>query len=168
VQGVTDYAIYLLTPQGNVSSWNSGAERIKGYKPEEIIGHHFSTFYTTEDREAGLPEIALETARVAGRFEKEGLRVRKDGSQFFASVVIDAIHDTDGGLVGFAKITRDITERKKPEEQLERTREALIQSQKLEAIGHLTGGVAHDFNNLLMAIQGSDGACRPTRSSVCF
>jgi PAS domain S-box-containing protein len=155
VQGVTDYAIYLLTPQGNVSSWNSGAERIKGYKPEEIIGHHFSTFYTTEDREAGLPKIALETARVAGRFEKEGVRVRKDGSQFVASVVIDAIHDTDGGLVGFAKITRDITERKKAEEQLERTREALIQSQKMEAIGHLTGGVAHDFNNLLMAIQGS-------------
>jgi PAS domain S-box-containing protein len=155
VQGVTDYAIYLLTPQGNVSSWNSGAERIKGYKPEEIIGRHFSTFYTEEDRKAALPEIALETARADGRFEREGIRIRKDGTQFWANVVIDAIKDTDGSLIGFAKITRDITERKKAEEELERTREALIQSQKMEAIGHLTGGVAHDFNNLLMAIQGS-------------
>jgi PAS domain S-box-containing protein len=155
VQGVTDYAIYLLTPQGNVSSWNSGAERIKGYKPEEIIGKHFSTFYTEEDRKAGLPEIALETARAEGRFEREGIRLRKDGTQFWANVVVDAIKHTDGSLVGFAKITRDITERKKAEDELERTREALIQSQKMEAIGHLTGGVAHDFNNLLMAIQGS-------------
>ena len=155
VQGVTDYAIYLLTPQGNVSSWNSGAERIKGYKPEEIIGQHFSRFYTEEDRNAGRPAIALEAALEHGRFEREGVRVRKDGSTFWAHVIIDVIHDAEGGLLGFAKITRDVTERKKTEEALERTREALIQSQKMEAIGHLTGGVAHDFNNLLMAIQGS-------------
>lgn len=155
VQGVTDYAIYLLTPQGNVSSWNSGAERIKGYKPEEIIGRHFSSFYTEEDRQAGLPAIALESALKHGRFEKEGIRVRKDGSTFLANVVIDVIRDSEGTLIGFAKVTRDITEKKKAEEELERTREALIQAQKMEAIGHLTGGVAHDFNNLLMAIQGS-------------
>jgi PAS domain S-box-containing protein len=155
VQGVTDYAIYLLSPEGNVANWNAGAERIKGYRPEEIIGQHFSVFYTNDDRSAGLPKLALDTARRDGKFEKEGLRVRKDGSQFWANIVLDAIHDEEGVLIGFAKITRDVTERKKTEEKLERTREALVQAQKMEAIGHLTGGVAHDFNNLLMAIQGS-------------
>ena len=98
VQGVTDYAIYLLSPEGKVASWNAGAERIKGYKPDEIIGEHFSRFYTEEDRKAGLPAIALETARREGRFEKEGLRVRKNGTKFHANVVIDAIHDSDGAL----------------------------------------------------------------------
>jgi PAS domain S-box-containing protein len=155
VQGVTDYAIYLLSLEGMVASWNAGAERIKGYKPDEIIGQHFSVFYTEEERTAGLPATALETARRDGRFEREGVRIRKDGTKFWANVVIDAIRDGEGVLIGFAKITRDITERKKAEETLERTREALVQSQKMEAIGHLTGGVAHDFNNLLMAIQGS-------------
>ncbi len=155
VQGVTDYAIYMLSTKGYVSSWNLGAERIKGYAPEEIIGEHFSRFYTDPDKQAGLPQTALEVAARDGRFEKEGWRVRKDGTQFFAHVIIDAIYDTDGSLLGFAKITRDITERMNATRALEKTREALIQSQKMEAIGHLTGGIAHDFNNLLMAIQGS-------------
>ena len=155
VQGVTDYAIYLLSPEGNVTSWNAGAQRIKGYLPEEIIGTHFSRFYTDEDRQAGLPASALETATREGRYEKEGLRVRKDGTQFWANVVIDAIRSEDGTLFGFAKITRDITERKNAELALEKTRQALLQAQKMEAIGQLTGGIAHDFNNLLMAIQGS-------------
>ena len=155
VQGVTDYAIYLLSPEGKVSSWNAGAQRIKGYAPEEIIGKHFSHFYTDEDRKTDLPRRALEIAAREGRFEKEGWRVRKDGTKFWANVVIDAIRNPDGSLLGFAKITRDITERMKAQQALDETREALIQAQKMEAIGHLTGGVAHDFNNLLMAIQGS-------------
>jgi PAS domain S-box-containing protein len=155
VQGVSDYAIYMLDPEGHVNSWNLGAQRIKGYQPEEIIGSHFSRFYRDEDREAGEPQKALDAARRHGRFEKEGQRVRKDGSRFWASVVIDAIHDDNGKLIGFAKITRDITERKETQQKLEAARDALLQSQKMEAIGQLTGGVAHDFNNLLMAVLAS-------------
>lgn len=149
VQGVTDYAIYLLSPVGEVTNWNPGAERIKGYAQDEVIGTHFSRFYTEEDQASGLPQKALEQAARDGRFEMEGWRVRKDGSKFWANVVIDAIYNESRVLVGFAKITRDITERKRAAEELERAREALFQSQKLEAIGKLTGGIAHDFNNLL-------------------
>jgi PAS domain S-box-containing protein len=155
VQGVTDYAIYMLDPEGRVDSWNLGAQRIKGYMPDEIIGKHFSQFYTPEDREAGEPQYAVEMAAREGRYEREGWRRRKDGTRFWAHVVIDAIRDEAGALIGFAKITRDITERKEAQEKLEAAREALVQSQKMEAIGHLTGGVAHDFNNLLMAVLGS-------------
>ncbi|TBF44554.1 hybrid sensor histidine kinase/response regulator [Rhizobium leguminosarum] len=155
VQGVSDYAIYMLDPTGNVSSWNFGAERIKGYRPQEIIGTHFSTFYTAEDREAGLPETALGIARAEGRFEREGWRVRKDGTRFWASIVIDVIRDEEGNVLGFAKITRDITEKMETQRALEQAREELFQSQKMEAIGQLTGGIAHDFNNLLMAVLGS-------------
>ena len=155
VQSVTDYAIYMLDPAGNVASWNLGAQRIKGYAPEEIIGPHFSRFYTPEDREAGAPARALATALSDGRFEREGLRVRRDGTRFWANVVIDPIRGPGGDLRGFAKITRDITERKENERKLEQAREALFQAQKMEAIGQLTGGVAHDFNNLLSAIIGS-------------
>jgi PAS domain S-box-containing protein len=155
VQGVTDYAIYMLDNNGRVNSWNLGAQRIKGYAPEEIIGRHFSQFYTDEDREAGEPQKALETANREGRFEKEGRRVRKDGSLFWAHVVIDAIRNDAGELIGYAKITRDITERREAQEKLEKTREVLFQSQKMDAIGQLTGGIAHDFNNLLMAVLGS-------------
>jgi PAS domain S-box-containing protein len=155
VQGVSDYAIYLLDLEGKVTNWNLGAQRIKGYFANEIIGQHFSRFYTDEDRAAGVPQKALETARRDGRFEKEAWRIRKDGSRFWAHVVIDAIRDDDGNTIGYAKITRDITERKKAEEELEKAREFSLQAQKLEAIGQLTGGIAHDFNNLLMAILGS-------------
>ncbi len=154
VQGVIDYAMFMLSPEGRVTNWNAGAERIKGYAASEIIGQHFSRFYTVEDREAGLPRKALETARREGRFAAEGWRRRKDGSRFWASVVIDAIYD-DGELVGFAKITRDLTELHEAQMQLEQSREQLFQSQKMEAVGHLTGGLAHDFNNLLTGITGS-------------
>jgi PAS domain S-box-containing protein len=155
VQSVTDYAIYMLSPEGIITNWNAGAERIKGYTPQEIIGQHFSKFYSPDDAAAGLPQIGLDTARREGRFEKEGWRYRKDGSKFWANVVIDAIRKPDGELIGYAKITRDMTERRQAQEQLERAREAMAQSQKMDAIGQLTGGVAHDFNNLLMAVLGS-------------
>ncbi|WP_258163477.1 PAS domain-containing sensor histidine kinase [Rhizobium sp. TH2] len=162
VQGVTDYAIYMMDVEGHVSSWNGGAERIKMYSAEEIIGEHFSRFFQSEDRESGFPQRALDTAAKDGRFESEGWRIRKDGSKFWANAVIDAIRDESGTLIGFAKITRDISQKRETERQLETAREELFQAQKMEAVGQLTGGVAHDFNNLLMAIQGSLELLRKT------
>jgi PAS domain S-box-containing protein len=154
VQNVTDYAIYLLDLDGHVSSWNAGAERIKGYTPEEIIGAHFSLFYTQEEQARDEPMRALQTAAREGRFATEGWRVRKDGSVFWASVVIDVILDHHE-IVGFAKVTRDLTDAKKAELSLERARDALLQSQKMAALGHLTAGVAHDFNGVLANVLGS-------------
>nr|WP_314541702.1 PAS domain S-box protein [uncultured Massilia sp.] len=152
VQGVTDYAIYMLSPEGTVTNWNLGAERIKGYAQHEIVGQHFSRFYTDVDREGGMPQRALRTAAETGRFEAEGWRMRKDGSTFWAHVVIDAIRGDDGELVGFAKITRDLTEKKKADDALAAADAALYQAQKMESIGQLTGGIAHDFNNLLSVL----------------
>jgi PAS domain S-box-containing protein len=108
IQSIVDYAIYLLSPEGVVTSWNAGAERIKGFQTDEIIGEHFSKFYTEEDREAGLPGKVLETAAREGKYQGEGWRVRKDGTRFWASVVVDRINDDEVKLIGFAKITRDI------------------------------------------------------------
>src|SRR5699024_3691166 len=124
---VTDYAIYMLDPEGRVVSWNSGAQRIKGYGADEILGEHFSTFYTPEDRASGLPADGLAAAIREGRWEHEGWRVRKDGSRFRAHVVIDAIRNDRGAVIGFAKVTRDVTERVEAQEQLELAREALFQ-----------------------------------------
>jgi PAS domain S-box-containing protein len=155
VQGVTDYAIYMLSPDGHINSWNLGAQRIKGYSAKEIIGSHFSRFYTEEDRMTGEPARALATASREGRYEKEGRRVRKDGTTFWANVVIDAVRSDAGDLIGFAKVTRDITAQRDAMHELQLARESLFQAQKMEAVGQLTGGVAHDFNNLLMAISGS-------------
>ena len=154
VEGVIDYALYMLDPTGKVVSWNSGAQRIKGYSSTEIIGRHFSQFYTEEDRGRRTPWKALETARREGRYEAEGWRLRKDGTRFWASVAIDAIRDETGELIGFAKITRDITERRNAQLALEQTQRQLAHAQKMEALGQLTGGVAHDFNNMLMVISG--------------
>ncbi len=155
VQGVTDYAIFMLDPDGVVSNWNPGAQLIKGYSAEEIVGQHFSRFYTSEDVAARVPWKALETAVSQGRFTAEGWRQRKDGSRFWASVVIDPIRDEEGDLIGFAKVTRDLTERREAQLELERSQQALFQAQKMEAVGQLTGGLAHDFNNLLTGITGS-------------
>ncbi|HEX5507330.1 MAG TPA: PAS domain S-box protein [Pseudolabrys sp.] len=155
VQGVTDYAIFMLDPGGHVISWNAGAQKIKGYRSEDIIGEHYSRFYTPEDRGNGEPKRNLEIAAREGRVEKEGIRLRKDGTRFWAHVIIDAIRDAGGDLIGFAKVTRDIGERKQAERELDRARELLVQSQKMDAIGQLTGGIAHDFNNLLTAVLGS-------------
>jgi PAS domain S-box-containing protein len=155
VQGVHDYAIYMLDTEGHVTNWNAGAQAIKGYTEDEIVGQHFSRFYTEDDRARGEPQFALLTALREGKYEREAWRVRKDGTLFWASVVLDPIYDEDGRHVGFAKITRDITERKKAQEELEETRAALVQSQKLQALGELTGGIAHDFNNLMTVVAGS-------------
>lgn len=152
VQGVTDYAIYMLSPTGEITNWNAGAKRIKGYEEHEVINTHFSRFYIEEDVAKGMPMLALATAVAEGRFESEGWRVRKDGSRFWAHVVIDPIKTDLGELIGFAKVTRDITERRKAAADLEKANTALFHSQKLEAIGKLTGGVAHDFNNLLSVV----------------
>src|SRR5690606_5029194 len=146
--GVEDVAIYMIDTSGHVSAWNPGAERIKGYTSDEIIGKHVSIFYTDEDRANGAPEKALAIAASEGKYETEAWRVRKDGTRFWASVLIDVIRDGSGRVLGYAKITRDMTEWRAMQEQLH-------QAQKMEAIGQLTGGVAHDFNNLLTVILGN-------------
>ncbi|TPN99772.1 PAS domain-containing sensor histidine kinase [Mesorhizobium sp. B1-1-5] len=153
VSGVTDYALFMLDPNGLVTSWNAGAERIKGYTAEEIIGQHFSRFYTEHDRAAGLPGRALHTATRDGRFETEGHRVRKDGTLFWANVVIDPIRDERGELIGFAKITRDITDRRDAEIALRQAQAQRVHTQKMDALGQLTGSIVHDFNNLLTVVE---------------
>ncbi len=154
VAGVTDYAIFMLDPNGIITSWNAGAERIKGYTADQIIGHHFSRLYTEADRSAGAPARALFTAAQEGRFEAEGWRIRKDGTVFWANVVIDPIRDDAGELVGFAKITRDITERRNNQLEVQEAQRQRAHAQRMDALGQLTGGVAHDFNNLLMIVSG--------------
>ncbi|HVA12722.1 MAG TPA: PAS domain S-box protein [Stellaceae bacterium] len=154
VEGVTDHALIMLDPKGFIASWNIGAERISGYRQNEIVGRHFSCLYPEADRDAGLPEHALAIATRTGSYRAEGLRRRGDGTLFLASVSIDALRDERGALTGFAKITRDITERHEAQLALQRAQEQLAQSQKIEALGQLTGGIAHDFNNMLMVVSG--------------
>ena len=154
-EAATDHAPIRLDARGVVSGWNAGAQRIEGYAEAEIVGHHFSRFYTAADRAAGAPERALAMAVTSGTYEHDGWRVRKNGSLFLAAVVIDAIRDEEGRLIGFANIMRDVTERHEARAELQRARDQLAQSQKMEALGQLTGGIAHDFNNMLMVVSGN-------------
>jgi len=152
VQSVVDYAIYMLDPSGRVVSWNAGAERIKGYRADEVIGRHFSLFFTPQDCVDGRPDYLLNQALEQGVAQDEGWRVRKDGTQFWALAALDVIRDDLGQIIGLAKVTRDITDRRETALQLDAVRAQLFQAQKLEALGQLTGGLAHDFNNLLTII----------------
>jgi len=155
IDGVVDYAIFALDKEGHVTSWNSTAQKIMGYTPEEIIGKHFGIFYRPDERRAGAPIRALEAAIKKGKHAVEGWRIKKNGTLFFVTGAVSSYRDDSGTLTGFINILRDATERRDAEEKLFQAREQLAMSQKMEAIGKLTGGIAHDFNNLLMIIGGS-------------
>ena len=159
IEGVRDYAILSLTPTGYITSWNVGAEHIKGYQADEIIGQHFSRFYTEEDLERGRPQTALMTAMDEGRSEDEGWRVRKDGSRFWANVVITPLRDQEGKLIGFSKITRDLSERKQAENVVQAARSELARMARVTTVGELTASVAHEINQPLAAIVNNANAC---------
>lgn len=155
IEGVVDYAIFALDKEGHVTSWNSTAQQIIGYTPDEIIGKHFGILYRPDERRAGAPTRALESAAQRDKHEVEGWRIRKNGTPFFVTGSVSSSRDDAGNLIGFISILRDATERRDAEEKLVQAREQLAMAQKMEAIGKLTGGIAHDFNNLLMIIGGS-------------
>jgi PAS domain S-box-containing protein len=155
IQEITDYAIFMLDRDGCITNWNVGAQRIHQYTAAEVTGRHFSRFYSEDEQQAGEPARALQVAAYEGKYVVEGWRVRRDESKFWASVVIEAIRDEAGTLAGFVNITRDVTERREGQASLERAKEQLSQSQKMEALGQLTGSIAHDFNNLLMIVSGN-------------
>jgi PAS domain S-box-containing protein len=146
VEQVADYAIFMLDPDGTVATWNLGAERTKGYTADEIVGRHYRTFFTPEDQQAGLPERALAAATAAGRYQAQGTRVRKDGSRFVADVVITALHDADGAPIGFAKVTRDITERSRMSEEREQ-----LAADRIEFLA----ATAHELRTPVTLISGS-------------
>jgi len=165
VESMQDYAIFMLDPEGRVTSWNTGAERIEGFQPEEIIGAQFARFYPAEDRAQGFPEEALRYAATNGRSEQEGWRVRKDGARFWANTVVSALLDERKDLVGFSVVTRDLTEKKRIEEvlresetklrrQAQELEQQLIASGRLVSLGVITASMAHEFNNPLGIVMG--------------
>src|SRR5581483_2415231 len=154
LKNARDYAIYMLDRDGIVRSWSESAERITGYRASGIIGRHFRVLLSEEARAKGMATDALVTAAREGQFEAQNWLVRKDHSSFYAHVVMNAIRDDDGELIGFSKLVHDITTQHEQQIVLEQTRETLAQAQKMEALGQLTGGIAHDFNNLLMIVSG--------------
>ena len=162
IESVVDYAIFRLDKDGLVATWNRGAERIYGYSPDEVIGRHFGALYTEEDLAAGVPARTLSTAMSEGRFEAEAWRMRKDGTRFWATAVVDPIRNDNKEIVAFATVTRDITERVETQRILRETQEQLALAQRMEAVGQLSGGIAHDFNNLLMIIMGNLERVRST------
>jgi PAS domain S-box-containing protein len=155
VDTVRDYAIFALDPTGHVASWNEGARRIKGYEPEEIIGRHFSVFYPPEKIAEHFPEYELEVAAREGRFEDEGWRVRKDGTMFWANVVITALHDDTGRLVGFAKVTRDLTERREAQlKAVEDARRLALSEEANRTKSSFLAAMSHELRTPLNAIGG--------------
>jgi PAS domain S-box-containing protein len=160
VDGIADYAIFMLDPAGFVTSWNSGAERLKGYQAQEIIGQHFSCFYCDEDLRKGEPAMALREAAAAGRFEENGWRLRKDGTRFQANAILTALHDEKGALIGFAKITRDLTESRRAEEAVQAAHADLARVVRASTLGMLTASIAHEVNQPLAAIVNNANACR--------
>ncbi|HEV2354629.1 MAG TPA: PAS domain S-box protein, partial [Puia sp.] len=151
IEEVEDYAILMLDPQGVIRNWNRGAQKIKGYTEQEIVGNHFRIFYTREDQEAGLPEVLLQRAAHEGKAIHEGWRVRKNGSKFWGSIVITALHDDEGNIVGFSKVTRDLTERKEAEDkQIQYARQLEAQNKELQQFAY---AAAHDMKEPLRKIQ---------------
>ncbi len=160
VEGITDYAIVMLDPAGFVSSWNSGAGHIMGYGAQEIIGQHFSCFYDDEDLRKGEPARALREAAAAGRFEKDGWRLRKDGSRFRANAILTALRGQRGELIGFAKVARDLTESRRAEEAVQMAHAELARVVRASTMGELTTSIAHEINQPLAAIVTNANASR--------
>jgi PAS domain S-box-containing protein len=160
VEGIADYAIYMLDAEGFVSSWNCGAERITGYRAEEIIGQHFSSFYGDEDLRKGKPAMALRDAAATGRFEEDGWRVRKDGSRFQANAILTALHDPKGNLIGFVKITRDLTDSRRAEDAVQAAQAELARVVRMSTLGEITASIAHEINQPLSSIVTNANASR--------